>query len=53
MRTVVNYIRSLFCCHDFERIKDIRVYDSDHILPVEHKIIYRCRKCGYVQRVRF
>lgn len=52
MRWLINYIRSYFCKHDFELIKYIEVYSNIHDVPIGYKWIYRCRKCGYIQKIK-
>ena len=54
MRWIINYIRSLFCKHKWEFIKEIAVFDSNisKDRPLESRCVYRCRKCGYIQRTR-
>ena len=50
MRKLVEYLRSCFCCHDFELIKEVKVYSNDEY-PLRYAIgtkwVYRCKKCGY------
>lgn len=50
MKTIINYIRSIFCKHDFELI------GYTHLLyvgkPAGARKTYRCKKCGYVQKVK-
>jgi len=50
MRFIINYVRSLLCQHDWELIG--RVMHEN--VNGRKKLIYtyRCKKCGYVQRVR-
>lgn len=52
MRTIINYIRSRFCKHKWERIARVDIYEESH-LPVAHKTIYRCKKCGFTQRIKY
>jgi hypothetical protein len=49
MRFIVNYIRSLFCAHDWELIHDVFVRGdfSDYCCKT-----YRCKKCGYSKRYK-
>lgn len=53
MRWLINYIRSCFCCHDWERIGRVEVQrytkKKDHTY---NRITYRCKKCGFVQRMK-
>lgn len=49
MRTIINYIRSCFCQHDWELIYDVVVkgiYDDYHCKT------YRCKKCGYSKQYK-
>lgn len=50
MRWLINYIRSCFCKHEFEMIDD-KVLTNKSGNPCDHLRVYRCKKCGYVQRV--
>lgn len=46
MKAIINYIRSCFCKHEYELIKEVRVFESsfdNH--PVGTKWVYRCKKC--------
>ncbi len=53
MRTLIQYIRSLFCKHDFEMIANVETYEKESSsLPIKRVRVYRCKKCGYVQRVK-
>lgn len=53
MRTIVNYLKSLFCQHDYELLKEVSTYESPmSVLPIRTRRTYRCRKCGFVQRVK-
>lgn len=53
MRRLINYIRSCFCKHDWELLKEIQTYESAYSkLPHKTRRTYRCKKCGYVQRVK-
>lgn len=47
MRTIINYIRSCFCRHDWELIfeSDI-VNDITDKTPINRVKVYRCKKCG-------
>lgn len=50
---MIQRIRRWFCKHEYECIatKERYFFESDKI-PYRRIRIYRCRKCGYVQRVR-
>lgn len=54
MRNLINYIRSCFCKHEWELIFNVDV--TKHGILEEYSTYnektYRCRKCGYVQKVR-
>lgn len=53
MRWLINYIRSCFCEHDFELVHKAYLYDDPgENMPVGILLIYRCRKCGYVQKIQ-
>lgn len=52
MRWLINYIRSCFCKHDFELLSKCGVFYGGDDLPCEHKWIYRCRKCGFVRKIK-
>ncbi len=53
MRAIVNYFRSLFCQHDCELIADITDKVEDEWgYKISYRKVYRCKKCGYVQRVK-
>lgn len=50
MRWIVNYIRSCFCKHEWEMVFYTHVTTD---LGNDYSVkTYRCKKCGYVQRVR-
>lgn len=54
MRWLINYIRSCFCKHDWECIKMIDHYDEFSLpngMVCGHTQVYRCKKCGYVQKI--
>lgn len=56
MKKLINYIRSCFCKHDWERLmNNVPVYDIDYIdrldIPRKHKWIYRCKKCGCINKI--
>lgn len=54
MKWLINYIRSCFCKHDWELIKVINRYDEFSIrqnMVSGCTYVYRCKKCGYVQKV--
>lgn len=45
MRWLINYIRSCFCKHEFEKVwenKNNSLY---------YWGVFRCKKCGYTQKI--
>ena len=53
MRVIVNYIRSLFCKHEWEYLGEIQVWGSSNPnAKAPHCIIdrWRCTKCGYIMK---
>lgn len=54
MRTIINYIRSCFCKHDWELIFNNTIVCSDNNskYPDNHIKVYRCKKCGYEKRYK-
>lgn len=52
---MINWLRQRFCKHDFEELEKVaHVYTKfTQSIPYEYEIIYRCKKCGYVQHVKF
>lgn len=49
MRTLINYLRSCFCKHDWEEVKHAVMYSPnplDRDIPIGDKWVYRCKKCG-------
>ena len=53
MRTIINYLRSCFCKHDWEFLVTSKTYNEfSGNMPADIKRVYRCKKCGFVQRVR-
>lgn len=54
MRWLINYIRSCFCNYDWEMLQDhSRYLTSESEMPYKVTRYYRCKKCGYVQKVKF
>ena len=50
---MINFIRSLFCLHDYEFLEEVDKYWAGCSLrPYETKRIYMCRKCGHVKRIK-
>lgn len=52
MRIIINYIRSCFCEHEWDLLGEYTVYNNFTNKPVYDKYIYRCKKCGYAQKVK-
>lgn len=51
MRWLINYIKSLFCKHEWELIFEATV--TDRLLGnTYHCKTYRCCKCGYSKRYK-
>ena len=47
MRSVINYIRSCFCKHDWELLQETEVWNGDNPYakyPMGSKWVYRCKK---------
>jgi len=54
MRTIFLYIRSLFCRHDWELIREVGLYNNARDnMPYAELMVYRCKKCGFVQKIKF
>ncbi len=53
MRWLINYIRSLFCKHEWEFLRKVEFYEDCNTMPSKHLIMYCCKKCGYVQKIRY
>lgn len=53
MRRLINYIRSCFCKHDWEDLGEVKTFwDDSSTRPYKRVRTYRCKKCGYVQKVK-
>ena len=53
MRTIINYIRSCFCTHDWECLARTSVYSNkEDTIPDYHVWTYRCKKCGYSKKYK-
>ena len=50
MRTLINYIRSCFCKHEWELIFNAKV-ETDYGSTFGVKT-YRCTKCGYHKKYK-
>ena len=51
MRTIINYIRSCFCKHEWEMIFNTKVNNIDDGTNYTVKT-YRCTKCGYSKKYK-
>lgn len=51
MRTIINYIRSCFCNHDWELVFNNEITDAFGT-PCNQIKVYRCKKCGYEKRYK-
>lgn len=51
MRELINYIRSCFCEHEWECILRTKFTEDDDALPTKLIWVYRCKKCGYAQKI--
>lgn len=55
MRTIINYIRSCFCKHEWEYLGDVAKWPhhSEHAkAPYAYIKCWRCNKCGYVMKTK-
>lgn len=53
MRSIINYIRSCFCKHDWELIMHTKYYeDVESDTPYRVTKVYRCKKCGYSKKYK-
>lgn len=50
MRTLINYIRSCFCEHEWEPIFDVQVRDD--FSGTYRLKTYRCTKCGMKKKYK-
>jgi len=51
-RLIVQYFRSCFCKHDLDIPIVVIRHSDDYALPIGAKHIYRCKKCGYVKKIK-
>lgn len=47
MRNIINYIRSLFCKHEFTFEEDYYTFKNEYKTRDGMKISQLCKKCGY------
>lgn len=54
MKWLINYIRSCFCKHDWKKLLEIKGFDINILkeVPTSYIFIYRCKKCGMVQKIK-
>lgn len=53
MRTLINYLRSCFCKHEFEFIEAVSIYENKHASrPHTIRQTYMCNKYGYVKKIK-
>ena len=52
MRTIIQYIRSCFCKHDWEYLSPTACWDKSVSteMPVHYLERWRCKKCGYIMK---
>lgn len=54
MRTIIQYLRSLFCKHEWQYLGEIHKYQSDYASrPVSIIRRWRCTKCGYAMKIKY
>ena len=51
MRWLINYIRSCFCKHDWELLDVAEIWGDYGKYPKRRQWVYRCKKCGYRNKV--
>jgi hypothetical protein len=52
MKTLINYIRSCFCKHEWECLtENAPMYQKGYEYPVKRAWLYRCKKCGCKNQV--
>lgn len=51
MRTLIEYIRSCFCKHDWELLFNTDIVNENNKLINSIKV-YRCKKCGISKRYK-
>ena len=49
MKTLINYLRSCFCKHEFEYIDGVSIKERHASIPHTIRYTYMCKKCGYVK----
>lgn len=51
LRTICNYFRQCKSEHDYELLANVKEMAGKS--PIGYVMVYRCKKCGFVQKVRF
>lgn len=49
LRAIFNYMRGCRCKHDFEFLAEVETHG---FFGNHYRYIYRCKRCGFIQRVR-
>lgn len=57
MKSLINYIRSCFCKHDWELLFNTVVYSTDswgvkEKIPKYYVKVYHCKKCGMEKKYK-
>ena len=50
MRTIINYIRSCFCKHEWESLPMVSKTEPGAKMPWCYIQRWRCKKCGYIMK---
>ena len=53
MRFIINYIRQCFCKHDSEFLREVKYYNDSSNMPYKSVLVYRCKKCGSIQNIKY
>lgn len=53
MGLIAKIIRSLFCNHEWEFHDRLDLYEDYSLVPVKRYILYRCKKCGYIPKIKY
>ncbi len=52
MRTIINYIRSCFCQHEWEIVSNEVVNTLGKVIKSGGNKAYSCKKCGYSKKYK-
>lgn len=53
MRALINYLRSCFCKHDWEKLQSTRIFEKQtDAMPTKFVHVYRCTKCCCVKKIK-